>query len=511
MALVLLFTSLFASTYGASVSGLGQGEESGIYSEHLHDNFQLVWPTNDIKDYAEARTLEKDLVDVTVSFWASHSYPSDPSIAWFSYGTEEVPLALELHRGTDWHFYIRVNGQYIKCPGYQLKTSWQHFLVTWSNIKGEMRIWIDEKIFCSSNLKKGDTIKKGGNFTLGQHVNKWNPRNTLSGYTFRGNMAYFNIYDKFVNSTEEYAKIKEMAMSDEDALISWEEFRKDTHGSVRILPEYDLYSKAFTHIECTPHNMTLHLRRQGFQHLQPDDLVLLDNECGATSVNETYLTFTTDLLECGTLVNYTDSYVLYTNEIKSKDAQPKVLQASVDVINRRPVPKRQKRISFQCEYDLADRVHKPVYAAHINNIQNYGHGRDRFKYRISLYHGSDYEVPYSQSEYPIQIEMEERVYVEVAVEGRETRLENWINNCRATPSANFKDSISYDLIKDGCPNPSDDSLKFHESGDFASKRFSFGTFRFNQFPSAVIFLHCDMILCNKDDSNSRCSKGFSIC
>ena len=488
---------------------LKQAAEEGIYPRHLQNNFQLSWPRDSHLDYAQAKTLTADLVDVTVSMWVKHRAPTDTTLGYFSYGYSGTHQAFRFSRST--HHYVNINGAILRCPQITLTTSWMHFLVTWSNIKGEVGVWVDGHKKCSGILKTGDTIKKGGNFTLGITMNNWDQFQPHPGYNARGEMAYVNVYQKFVNSTEDYLKLKGMTLSDPKALLPWEEFRHRTFGNVRILPEYDLYKDSFTHLECSANSMTLYLKRQGFQHLNPKHLVLMDGKCGPSSVNDTYITFATDLIDCGTLVNFTYSYALYTNEIRSIDAKPKVLTTSVDVINRRPVDSNRKRIGFKCEHELADRIHEPIYAPHINNVNNHGYGDNRFSYRVSLYHTEDYNTPYGKDEYPIQIEMEERVFVEVAVVGEETRLENWIDNCRATPSANYNDAIKYDLISGGCPNKADVSIKYHNSTDAGAQRFSFDTFRFNQFPSAVIFLHCDMTLCNPNDDTSRCAKGFSVC
>ena len=486
-----------------------EAEEEGIYPRQLKDNYQLSWPGDRESDFAQAETLENDLMDVTVSMWLKHSVPTDNTQGYFSYGTEDTAVGLRFRRCGS--YFIELNGQVLTCPVYNPPSSWVHFLITWSNIKGEAAWWVDGKKHCSGILKKGDTIKKGGNFTLGIATISWNPVDGWDHHNYRGNMAYVNVYEKFVNSTEECEEYKAMTMSDSEALMPWEQFRHRTFNNVRILPEYDLYSKSFTHLVCGSNSMTLYLKRQGFKHLDPEALVLMDGKCGPTSVNDTYITFNTDLLACGTLVNFTRAYALYTNEIRAAGVKPQVLQTNVDVINRRPVEKKQKRIGFKCEYELAERVHEPIYAPHINNIHNHGNGDNRFSYRISLYHTDDYATPYKADEYPIQIEMEERVFVEVAVVGKETRLENWIDHCRATPSANYDDPVKYDLISGGCPNKADVSIKYHNSTEVGVQRFSFDTFRFNQFPSAVIFLHCDMTLCNPNDEKSRCAKGLSVC
>ena len=103
-------------------------------------------------------------------------------------------------------------------------------------------------------------------------------------------------------------------------------------------------------------------------------------------------------------------------------------------------------------------------------------------------------------------------FFEVAITSKELMHHDiWITNCRVTPSANETDHVHYDLISDGCPNESDESIKYYNASEHEVQRFSFQTFRFNALPTAVVFLHCQVEICDPCEIDTRCKQGLSIC
>ncbi|KAF3840492.1 hypothetical protein F7725_006354 [Dissostichus mawsoni] len=68
------------------------------------------------------------------------------------------------------------------------------------------------------------------------------------------------------------------------------------------------------------------------------------------------------------------------------------------------------------------------------------------------------------------------------------------DSCWATNQASPDDSLRYDLIINGCPNPADDTVQMQGNGQGTSSVFSFNMFEFSG-GSSEIYLHCKLELC----------------
>ena len=364
--------------------------------------------------------------------------------------------------------------------------------MTWRSSDGEVALYKDNHRRCSSNLQKGGTIKKGGEFTIGVRPG------------FSGGIAYLNVYEDLVSTTEGVSHYRSLAFSDPDAVIPWEAFRFYTEGRVRILPEYDIFRNSFSRLICHSDDMELILLRKGFDFQDPDKLVLLDETCGPSTINATHIIFYADLSNCGIEVTYNNASTVYHNEVRKIGSPRHLMSVGMDEINRKNVDIEQRRIGLDCHYNRVKDLNWPVYAPHINNIHNTGYGKNRFGYYITLYHSRRFDDAFSKEEYPINVEMEKEVFVEVGIASKERRLDTWITHHRATPSADYADSYHYDLISNGCPNKLDDSIQYYNTTKIGVQQFSFQTFRFTAFPTAVVFLHCKVEFCDSSKIDTRC-------
>ena len=76
----------------------------------------------------------------------------------------------------------------------------------------------------------------------------------------------------------------------------------------------------------------------------------------------------------------------------------------------------------------------------------------------------------------------------------EERIEIRIKKCVMTPDADPNYSTHHDLITDGCS--SDDTVEYHDPPNGLAQRFSFQAFRFNERPTAVVYMHCYIDVCS---------------
>ena len=63
-----------------------------------------------------------------------------------------------------------------------------------------------------------------------------------------------------------------------------------------------------------------------------------------------------------------------------------------------------------------------------------------------------------------------------------------------TPDADPNYSTQHELIIEGCA--ADDTVEYHDSPTFLAQRFSFQAFRFNERPTAVVYMHCYIDVCS---------------
>jgi hypothetical protein len=63
-----------------------------------------------------------------------------------------------------------------------------------------------------------------------------------------------------------------------------------------------------------------------------------------------------------------------------------------------------------------------------------------------------------------------------------------------TPDADPNYSTLHLLLKDGCAV--DDTVVYHDAPTGLTQRFSFQAFRFNERPTAVVYMHCYIDVCS---------------
>ena len=67
---------------------------------------------------------------------------------------------------------------------------------------------------------------------------------------------------------------------------------------------------------------------------------------------------------------------------------------------------------------------------------------------MDFYRSSSYVTPYSDSDYPLSVPLNEFVYLQYSVESV-TNLVVMAVNCKATKDGSFHSSPSYDIIRNG--------------------------------------------------------------
>ncbi|KAM4565562.1 uromodulin-like [Fundulus diaphanus] len=96
-----------------------------------------------------------------------------------------------------------------------------------------------------------------------------------------------------------------------------------------------------------------------------------------------------------------------------------------------------------------------------------------------------------------EVRLNQKIWVELDTDGLDEDLVAVVtNSCWATDRASPTAGRRYYLIKNGCPNSEDQTVKVEGNGEGTSNFFSFNMFQFTG-SSAEVYLHCKLQLCVK--------------
>ncbi|XP_038062575.1 uncharacterized protein LOC119733066 [Patiria miniata] len=249
-------------------------------------------------------------------------------------------------------------------------------------------------------------------------------------------------------------------------------------------------------VDCSDSGMMVFIPRSVIGDALASHLHLLDPACVGSHHNATHVKIGTTYDRCGTFMEVRGDSVLFFNVIHD-EAVP-VEPGSV--ITR----DRDIEIPVQCIMDL-EGIAEISFRPDTSKITFREDGFGSFNFSLRLYHGNDYTTPYQPADYPVDVAMGNKLYFEART-WSEPGLELFLQTCRATPTSNPDDFHRYTFIQDGCIE--DNTVVFHPSDDPDIDRFEIDAFAFvDALPQPVVYVHCDMVLCNSTDAYSRCAIG----
>ncbi|XP_071318951.1 alpha-tectorin-like isoform X2 [Trachinotus anak] len=230
-------------------------------------------------------------------------------------------------------------------------------------------------------------------------------------------------------------------------------------------------------------------------------LHLQDDSCkGTLQDGRLVFHFDNDDQLCGTALKSNGTHFIYEN----------VIQGDVDphygLISRQ----RNIHLRFCCEYPLSHAVSMSVGINPVESIvrKKLPSGRGQYHIRMIPYQDADFRFALT-SDSNIDMEIDERLYVEVRTEGIDGRqISTILDSCWATPVNDANHPVRWDLISAECPNPADGTVELVQNGVSTVSRFSFRMFTFTNFSS--IYLHCQVHLCLLTHNNctAQCYPGY---
>ncbi|XP_066283358.1 uncharacterized protein [Branchiostoma lanceolatum] len=253
-------------------------------------------------------------------------------------------------------------------------------------------------------------------------------------------------------------------------------------------------------LSCNSTAMSVSFRRDDLGRHDESSMHLRDPACTAV-FNVSHGTLTTPLDKCGTTAveNNTTNKIVYTNDVFAS-----LLQSSpdgADVITRTT----EDRWTFNCHYVRDDAVSVgalfPVPASSVVILN----GDGAFTFSMNLYRSDGFSRPYAQSDFPVEVAVNEDMYFGISVAAAVSGLVLFVDNCKATPSSTPGDSTEYYIIQDGCHQ--DDTLQEFPTASATSAHFGISAFKFSNESLPHVYLHCDVIVCLENTTGSRCDEG----
>ncbi|XP_019638459.1 PREDICTED: neurogenic locus notch homolog protein 1-like [Branchiostoma belcheri] len=229
------------------------------------------------------------------------------------------------------------------------------------------------------------------------------------------------------------------------------------------------------------------------------DLHLLDDSCRST-VTDQFVTLVAPLQSCGTIQDSSeDDKFVFTNEaIGSQET------ADNGAVRGTPFSKR-----FQCEFVrqyVVSQGRQIMYNIPLPRVQVVD-GETSFTFEMHMYTSSDFTATYESPDFPLQVSSSDHLNFGLSVKSPLNNLQLFALHCLATPTTDPAATPSVSIIQDGCDIDPTLQLDSTLSNDMALY-YSIQSFTFpNVDDPSLVYIHCTMVVCFKDDTNSRCSQG----
>ncbi|XP_078687686.1 uncharacterized protein LOC144919908 [Branchiostoma floridae x Branchiostoma belcheri] len=257
-------------------------------------------------------------------------------------------------------------------------------------------------------------------------------------------------------------------------------------------------AEVIVNVDCYQDHMSVTFPRKALIGVDVDTLHLSDDTCRAT-YTETEVTIRTGLQECGTTQESSDDKLIFSNEAFGSPV----------VQDNGAVRGATFSKSFQCEF-----VSQFVISQEQNILFNIPPSRvqvvnaeNQFTFEMHMFPSVDFTETYKSADYPVQVSPSDQVHFGLSVNSPLDNLELFALHCLATPSDDPEASPSVNIIQDGCDIDTTLQLNNARSGDMASY-YSIQSFTFpNVDDPSLVYIHCTMVVCFKDDPDSRCSEG----
>ena len=190
--------------------------------------------------------------------------------------------------------------------------------------------------------------------------------------------------------------------------------------------------------------MQIDLPKNLIHNLAHEHLSLLDPACRANG-NGTHYSLSTDITQCGTTSHKYKNFIVYTNRVLESPNEDS------DVVTH--VGKNEIKVPFSCYYNDLEIVHAVGYKPVVKQIHVYVQGRGNYALSLDIFKDGSFgegaralapsSAKYTQADFPISVQLRERVFVEASLDTRETDLRVFASNCCSTPMQDHEATIKF--------------------------------------------------------------------
>ncbi|XP_021255263.1 CUB and zona pellucida-like domain-containing protein 1 [Numida meleagris] len=241
-----------------------------------------------------------------------------------------------------------------------------------------------------------------------------------------------------------------------------------------------------TSLICSSDRMTIVLSKAYLDSLGYNETHLHLNDPSCRPVTTDQVIFSFPLSSCGTIKKDEGQSITYTNII--------TLSESGNIITRKKIV----QITAKCIMENNSTL-EVIYVTENNIIQNTT-SVGRYNVSMSFYDSDSFSSPVLES--PYYVDLNQTLFAQVSLHSTDPDLLVFIDTCITSPQPDFR-SITYDLIRSGC-NKDNTVVTYPPLEHYG--RFKFNAFRFLRSAPSV-YLQCDILICDSNNVNSRCTKG----
>ncbi|KAJ8022250.1 MAM and LDL-receptor class A domain-containing protein 2 [Holothuria leucospilota] len=217
-----------------------------------------------------------------------------------------------------------------------------------------------------------------------------------------------------------------------------------------------------------------------------------DSSCKGFYNGGYYISLNSSLTGCGTQYFENNTHSFYQNTVVNS-----VTNASV-------IEYVSLEIPIVCEYERFKTL-QSHFAIIDEAIMKQNKGV--FEYDFAMYTDITYAARYYT--YPVETTLNTELYFRAELIQCPRNLEVHLRSCRATPSSNFDDPRVYEFIRDGC-DVNDAAVRVLIPNKPTQADFELTSFRFRRDlsnPEPQVWIYCEVIVCDVNDTSSECHRG----
>ncbi|XP_066915334.1 uncharacterized protein [Clytia hemisphaerica] len=231
------------------------------------------------------------------------------------------------------------------------------------------------------------------------------------------------------------------------------------------------------------------------------NITLSDTSCQFSVLNQQEMILETEYGRCGAIVHQTGKHIIYKNQIFHWDD----MEIVDNVIRSNGDGEPSQEIFVKCKVERQyqsslDGKFKPKHSSVVQITKTeYG----KMELSMSLFKTSLFNNKYITREFPIVVNMQDLLYVELSMNTTSKELALSPQQCYATITEDPEDDFRYSIFKDRCPT--DDTFnvvrKTSHTMQFQTKVFDFLK------KNKGIYMHCTSTICKADSKHPVCEFG----